>query len=486
MTPRPAPRRRLRLGGLRTRLLVAFVLVSLLSAGAATALAYREARTAIVHRAQNAALEEFRDQVEEVARHTEVPPDGPALTRFAEDVADGLRDGVVVARYHDRTASSDPAADQTRVTAELRATVRSDNRLAFQRVEHAGRPWLVAGTPVVYDRARHASGLEVFAIVSLEPEQQDTAALLRTVRDGVLPVVGVAAVLALLAARTVLRPVRDLGRATRNLADGELTTRVTVTGRDELADLARTFNHTADALQTSVAELREQEATARRFVADVSHELRTPLAAMTMVCTVLDEDADQLPPDTAQAARTVSTETAKLAKLVEDLIEISRFDAGAAALTPHETDLADAVRGTLAARGWTGRVHAELPTGVRARVDRRRLDVVVANLVGNALRHGAPPVTVVLTATGEELSLAVSDRGPGLPPEAARHVFDRFYKADTARTRSEGSGLGMAIALENARLHGGTIEVADRPDGGAVFTLRLPRRRGARCGEDDA
>ncbi|WP_399217288.1 sensor histidine kinase [Streptomyces sp. SAJ15] len=144
--------------------------------------------------------------------------------------------------------------------------------------------------------------------------------------------------------------------------------------------------------------------------------------------------------------------------------------------------MADVVRGTLAARGWSGRVHAVLPEGARARVDRRRLDVVVANLVGNALRHGAPPVTVGLEASSEELRIAVSDRGPGLAPETARRVFDRFYKADTARARSEGSGLGMAIALENARLHGGTIEVADRPGGGALFTLRLPRRRSAGCG----
>lgn len=180
-------------------------------------------------------------------------------------------------------------------------------------------------------------------------------------------------------------------------------------------------------------------------------------------------------------------------------MEISRFDAKAVRLNASVTDLADTVRASLALRGWTDRVTAELLEGVRTVVDRRRVDVIVANLVGNALRHGAPPVTVTLAVDdggesgdgGEWVVLEVADHGPGLAPEARERVFDRFYKADTARTRStgtdsgdsgdsggQGSGLGMAIALENARLHGGMIEVGQRPSGGAVFTLRLPLRTG--------
>ncbi len=213
------------------------------------------------------------------------------------------------------------------------------------------------------------------------------------------------------------------------------------------------------------------------------------------------EDADDGDPDAARAARTVGAETARLSRLVEDLMEISRFDAGAVRLNASEADLADTVRASLALRGWTDRVTAELPEGVPAVVDRRRVDVIVANLVGNALRHGAPPVTVTLTAPGDDADrvarLEVADHGPGLPPEARERVFDRFYKADEARTRDtstvgsggeaggRGSGLGMAIALENARLHGGTIEVGERAGGGAVFTLVLPLRRTDADGEGD-
>ncbi|MFI9291439.1 ATP-binding protein [Streptomyces gardneri] len=476
-------------GGLRTRLVVAFVVVALLSAVTSTALAYRDARTAVLQRTQNAAVDDLRERVTAVAADFDVPPDQRSLSRFAAKVSDGIGGRIVAARYQDLVAVSDSLADtEGRIGTGLRTAVRTGSEAVFQRVTWRGEPYLVVGMPVTYADGDHrTSGLEVFSITDLRAERDDTAALLDSVRSGVVPVVLLAAVLALLAARTVLRPVRELGRATRELAAGDLGSRVAVTGHDELAELARTFNDTADALQASDAELREQEAKARRFVADVSHELRTPLAAMTMVATVLEEDADQLPPDAARAARTVGAETARLSRLVEDLMEISRFDAGAVRLNAAETDLAEAVRASLALRGWTDRVRTDLAEGVRARVDRRRVDVIVANLVGNALRHGAPPVTVTLrtsvAADGEWVTLEVADHGPGLPPGAGDRVFDRFYKADAARTRGaaddsgQGSGLGTAIALENARLHGGTIDAGAGPEGGAVFTLRLPLRR---------
>ncbi len=512
--PDGSPRRRsLRLGsrrlvgGLRVRLVVTFVLVALLSAVTATALAYRDARTAVLQRTQNTAVNDLRERVATVAAGFDLPPDQRSLSRFAAQVSEGLGARIVVARHQDLTAVSDAYADtEGRITAELRAAVRAGDGARFQRVQWRGEPYLVVGMPVTYaDGDRRTSGLEVFAITDLRAERDDTAALLDSVREGTVPVVVAAALLALLAAGTVLRPVRKLGRATRELAAGDLGSRVAVRGHDELAYLARTFNETADALQASDAELRAQEAKARRFVADVSHELRTPLAAMTMVATVLEEDADQLPPDAARAARTVGAETARLSRLVEDLMEISRFDAGAVRLNAFEADLAETVRASLALRGWTDRVNVELPEGIGAVVDRRRVDVIVANLVGNALRHGAPPVTVNLTAPGGDedrvARLEVADHGPGLPPEARERVFDRFYKADEARTRNtstagsggeadresggRGSGLGMAIALENARLHGGTIEVGERAGGGAVFTLVLPLRRTDADGEGD-
>ncbi len=462
-------------GGLRTRLVFTFVVVALISAVTATALAYRDARAAVLQRTQNAAVNDLRERVAAVAADFDVPPDQESLSRFAAKVSDGIGARIVVARYQDLVAVSDSLAEtEGRITTELRTAVRTGNGARLQRVMWRGEPYLAVGMPVTYADGDHrTSGLEVFAITDLRAERDDTAALLDSVRAGIVPVVLLAAVLALLAAGTVLRPVRKLGRATRELAAGDLGSRVAVTGHDELADLATTFNETADALQASDAELREQEAKARRFVADVSHELRTPLAAMTMVATVLEEDADQLPPDAARAARTVGAETARLSRLVEDLMEISRFDAKAVRLNAAETDLADAVRASLALRGWTDEVHTHLHEGVRAVVDRRRIDVIVANLVGNALRltagHRDPrdsprwaPTGVRSSSTGEAGEWV---RG-GVPPR--RPLGQRHAPQDRRR------GALLTVLLRGAPCAVRFDAPTESPEQGACCRMRNP------------
>ena len=282
----------------------------------------------------------------------------------------------------------------------------------------------------------------------------------------------------LLAAKRVLQPVRTLASAAERVAAGDLGVRLEPSGDDELAQLVTTFNGMTANLGKSVEELRRLEARARRFASDVSHELRTPLAAMTAVTDVLSAETAGMSPDAARAARLVITETEHLRLLVNDLIEMSRFDAGTAALDVDVLDIEAVVSACLALRGWTDVVATEVPEGMAAVLDRRRFDIALANVVGNAVRYGAPPVHVTAAARRDGarswLDVTVTDCGPGLPPEALSHVFERFYKADAARTRSDGSGLGLAIALENVRLHGGTLEAANRPEGGAEFTLRLP------------
>ncbi len=282
---------------------------------------------------------------------------------------------------------------------------------------------------------------------------------------------------AIAASRRVLLPVRRLARATQRMSGGDLSVRIQPRGRDELAQLVTSFNGMAGALEDKVGELEQMEARARRFAGDVSHELRTPLTAMTAVTDILYEHPG-LAGDAATAARLVHQEVLHLNRLVEDLIEISRFDAGTAQLVAAGTDVATAVGQCLRARGWTD-VSADVPAGLSVRLDRRRFDVILANLVGNALRHGALPVTVTAGLQpdgygGTRLTVDVRDHGDGLPPAAMARLFDRFYKADTARARSEGSGLGLAIAWENARLHGGRIDAGNHSGGGALFTVSLP------------
>ncbi|MGI5268164.1 ATP-binding protein [Nonomuraea sp. CA-218870] len=472
--------------GLRVRLLSAFALLCVVTAAAVSGGSYVLARNAILQRAQDAAVQAMKDRLETLFPLRDPAPGPDELAVIAAAVTD--RCGSAVAVYREarspavplgcrRPGGNPPILDLGVISADMRRVVAGGG-IAWQRVVWHGEPFLIIGTPLLIvepDRTK-VSGIEVYAARSLLPEQHSIDELASSAWLTGGASLAFAVVLALLATRGVLLPVRELGRAARLLGAGEMRTRVAVRGSDELAEVARTFNTTAAELERHVRQLREMEADARRFVADVSHELRTPLAALAAVADVLEEEAARLPEPAGRAARLVSQETLNLTGLVNDLIEISRFDSGVAALALNEVDVAELVRATLRARGWSETVRTELPPSVTARLDPRRVDVILANLVGNALRHGEPPVSVRLRADRHRITLEVRDHGPGLGEAVLPQVFDRFYKADTARARSEGSGLGLAIARENARLHRGDLTVTNAPGGGAVFTLRLPRR----------
>ncbi|WP_329120943.1 HAMP domain-containing sensor histidine kinase [Streptomyces sp. NBC_01353] len=466
--------------GLRTRLVLAFLLVAAVGCGTTAALTYRAARNAILEQAQDTAVSAFREQVATLTTPLPVDPDQLRDSLFRIAKQGKPHPWRVYAEYGDIWVSSTEHPTSTVLTPELRARAQGTTHGSFQRVVKNGIPYLTIAVPALLKPGPGAdgrpTGLVLYAVVDMSNEQENIDAMVAAARGGALPALAVALIPALIAARSVLRPVRDLRRAAHSMGQGELDTRIDVKGSDELADLARTFNESAAELQRSVEELQRAEARARRFASDVSHELRTPLAGMLAVTELLDEDAAGLDTDTARAVRLISAETGKLAVLVEDLMEISRFDARAAELHTDEVDAAETIRRTLSSRHWTDpeRVVPDLPPGIRARLDPRRFDVVVANLVGNALRHGRPPVTVRLFTDGPWLVTEVVDRGPGIAPEVLPHVFDRFFKADPARARSSGSGLGLAITQENVRLHGGTVLAANHPDGGAVFTVRIP------------
>ncbi|WP_262846794.1 sensor histidine kinase [Sphaerisporangium corydalis] len=457
--------------------MIVCVLLAGLSALTAAGLIYRQARDLMLTRTEGSVVNEFRLRVATLTENMQHPPDRAALQQLANGVAPSFLQATGAAAYRDSGLIT--SGDLTGpITPALRRAVVARGRLYHQRVIKNGLPYLVVGTPVMLGKRTTPSGVEVYLVAPLAKEQADEDALVAAARNGVIPVVALAVLLALVAARGVLRPVRDLDRAARRLGAGELDTRLKVSGGDELARLVKTFNATAAALETNVSELRDMEVKARRFVADVSHELRTPLASILAMADMFEEEAGRLESDLAKAARLMNLEVGRLVRLVEDLMEISRFDAGAATLILDDVDVADAVRASLRTRGWTGRVGLDLPPDVRIGLDPRRFDVIMANLVGNALRHGAAPVTVRLRADGGAggVVIEVQDAGGGVDPRVLPHLFDRFSKADAARTRSDGSGLGLAIARENAHLHGGTIRVTNPPEGGALFTLTLPRR----------
>jgi len=309
-----------------------------------------------------------------------------------------------------------------------------------------------------------------YIVGQLPTDPSETAIVWSLIVVGIL-LLALTVTVALLVARRMLAPVRELAEAADRVAQGDLSVRLEPRGDDEIADLAETFNVMAASLSSSIDELRRLEANARRFASDVSHELRSPLAAMTAVTEVLtSSDAGE----SARATDLVVHEIAHLDRLVSDLIEISRFDAGSISLDLEVLTVVDAVVSSLEHRSWTALVDVNVDPALTALLDRRRFDVIIANLVGNAVKYGAAPIVVDARLVGHQLVVRVTDHGPGLTPEDLALVFERFYKADAARQRSDGSGLGLAIAQENARLHGGFVEAANGPEGGAVFTLRLP------------
>jgi two-component system, OmpR family, sensor histidine kinase MtrB len=259
-----------------------------------------------------------------------------------------------------------------------------------------------------------------------------------------------------------------------------------VRGEDDLARLAKSFNAMADSLQRQITQLEGLSQLQQRFTSDVSHELRTPLTTVQMAADVLHEAREDFPPHVARSAELLRAELDRFEALLTDLLEISRFDAGAAVLEPEPTGLGALVERVVEAMGPLAERHdcrlvVSRPVDeIIAEVDARRVERVLRNLVGNAIEHGAGhPVEITLACNPTAAAVTVRDHGVGLTPAEAQHVFDRFWRADPSRKRTVGgSGLGLSISLEDARLHGGWLQVWGQPGAGAQFRLTLPLTAG--------
>ncbi|MEO3851408.1 MtrAB system histidine kinase MtrB [Streptomyces sp. B8F3] len=302
---------------------------------------------------------------------------------------------------------------------------------------------------------------------------------------GVFVVVLLGAI-AWLVVRQVVTPVRMAAGIAERLAAGRLQERMKVSGEDDIARLGQSFNKMAQNLQVKIQQLEELSRMQRRFVSDVSHELRTPLTTVRMAADVIHEAREDFDPVTARSAELLLDQVDRFESLLSDLLEISRFDAGAAALDAEPVDLREIVRrvvggAQMLADAKGGRL---LVTGderpVIAEVDARRVERVLRNLVVNAVEHGeGRDVVVRLGASESAVAVAVRDYGVGLKPGEATRVFNRFWRADPARARTTGgTGLGLSISLEDARLHGGWLQAWGEPGGGSQFRLTLPRTGG--------
>jgi two-component system sensor histidine kinase MtrB len=377
--------------------------------------------------------------------------------------------------------------DTASIPASLQRSVGEGEREAwtYATVVHDDgqtEPGLVVGGAV----PQSAAGYQLYYVFPLERERQTLALVERTMLLAGGAIVLLLVLITAVVARQVVRPVRQAAATAERLAAGRLRDRMTVRGEDDLASLATSFNRMAETVEAQISQLRELSRVQRRFVADVSHELRTPITTIRMAADMLHENRGDLPPQLARSAELLQTQLDRFEELLADLLEISRHDAGAAALDAETVDLrpivARVVDGTagLAARQSTV-ITMDLPDHpIVAEVDPRRIERVLRNLVCNAVEHGGgQPVDVRLRGGLGGVAVTVRDRGIGLRPGDASLVFGRFWRADPARARtSGGTGLGLSIAFEDTRLHGGWLQAWGEPGRGSVFRLTLPWRAG--------
>ncbi|GIJ26656.1 two-component sensor histidine kinase [Micromonospora qiuiae] len=452
-------------GRLRRRLTIAFVLVAGVSAGVLAGGSYLLLRQARHDASLHAAAADARYQL--VLAGQFLPLTEQRRAELLTSFEGSGRHVVLVAgdAWPSHPAYAPPLGDQ------LRATVAA-GQLGYER---AGLSRLL----VVGGRIP-GSTVELYVIT----DEGDLAAGLDQLRNalaaGWAMVVLLAAAVGHTLARRTLEPVGRASRAARAITEGLLATRLPVHGRDEFSAWAASFNEMAEALEAKIAALHRAQERERRFTADVAHELRTPVTALVAAASLLRDHLDQLPADARRAGELLVTDVVRLRRLVEDLMEISRLDAGQVAVADADVDAPALLHAILAARGWRDRVDVD-GDPVRLRTDPRRLERVLGNLIANAVQHGDGEIRAHVTRRHGRVVFEVDDQGPGIPLEHLPRLFDRFHKVDPARSGG-GSGLGLAIAQENARLLGGRLTVHSAPGLGTRFRLDLPDAPDAEIG----
>ena len=401
------------MSSLRWRLALAFALLAAAVAGAVGVVVYEVTAGDLLSRARASAVAQVQ------AAALIYPLTKPSLPRSAL-----------------------PAGDPS-VPAPLRISVRK-GLLATYTGSWNGTPSVWAGRRTPDGRA------ELYVRDSYAPQRQELADLRRTlIESAAAAALAGALVGLLLAGRLSLRLRRAAGIAERVTA-GELDARIHAGGHDEVAKLGEAIDRMAEAMQGRI----ERE---RRFTADVAHDLRTPLTGLKTAASLLPED---------QVGDAIRGRVDRLLRLVEDLLEISRLDTGAATADLRWVDLGGFVASTLAA---TAGVTVTTDGASQSLIDPRRLERVIENVVENAGRHGAPPVEVAVSPG----RIAVRDHGPGFSEPMLTQAAERFTKGDSAR--GDGFGLGLAIAAGQCHVLGGELRLANHPDGGAVVTIALPQ-----------
>lgn len=494
---------------IQARVVASVVLLSALVIGVVGWFLVQQTRDGLLEQREDAAVSEAAQVTAEAADQLRgVPPTetdvAQQLTQLVEPIIElgETRDFAVVlsgpageSRIAD-TAQYTPQLDKTSVPASMEdrfdeplGTTTAYTYTELRTTDADGR--VVSSEPaiVVGSQVRLPADSRTYTLYYLFPLSDEartlnllTSAMITAASFLVLLVAGIT----WLVTRQVVTPVRMARRVAERLAAGQLQERLRVSGEDDLARLATSFNQMATNLQRQIRQLEELSRVQRRFVADVSHELRTPLTTVRMAGDVLHDARADFDPATARAAELLQTELDRFEGLLADLLEISRFDAGAAVLEIDDVNLVDVAHRIVSAtaplaRQSDCRVLVEAPDHpCLAEADVRRVERIVRNLVSNAIDH-AESGDIIIRVDGDAhaAAIAVRDHGVGLAAGESALVFNRFWRADPARARtSGGTGLGLSISLEDTHLHGGWLQAWGRPGEGAQFRLTLPRRVG--------
>src|SRR5690242_8196196 len=445
-------------GGLRRRLVVAFVLVATVSAGALAVASYLLVREARLDGSLTASAAEAREDLNLAATITY-----QAAGDFVRAYEQRGTHAVLIFPGGRKVTSDDQVNPP--IPAVLQGFVRR-GQLGYQRMDVAGLPYLVMAGKVP------GSNAQLYLFFPEQSIQRNLAQLRNTLAAAWLGVLLVAALVGRVLAKRTRGPVARPSEAARLIAAGRLDTRLPAGAADEFGAWAAAFNEMADALEAKIAALSAAQARELRFTANVAHELRTPLTALVAAASLLSEQARHLPDEARRPVELLTADVGRLRVLVDELMEISRLDAGSEPVQHRAADVHSIVTALISARGWQDKVVVD-DQPLTLITDPRRIERILANLLENAIEHSGRDVRVRIAALGTHASIAVADGGPGIRPEQLPLIFERFYKADSARA-SAGSGLGLAIALENARLLGGDISVSSDVRSGSVFRLTLP------------
>ena len=456
--------------GLRTRILLMFALGALILSGFLAAAAYSFARSSVINQRDEAGIEQaYRNA--QVAQN-ELSANNPS----AEAAVARLR-SLGVARfainYRESWSASSAKYTSFAIPQEMRTRVITESTPARMITHVDGEPVLIIGIPLTVTDASY------FEFVPLDDASEALSSVLLSLLFAGFITTIAGALLGVLIASRAVRPLGDAAQAAKAIAGGMLGTRLAPTDDHDLRILANSFNDMASTLQARV----ERDA---RFASDVSHELRSPLMTLAASVEVMKARRDEMPERAQAALDLLVADVARFQGLVEDLLEISRFDAGAIRLNLEDLLVAEFVRQAVAVSSAPTTPVSVTERGERVviRGDRRRLARVIANLIDNARLHGGGDASITVTepdGEGEPLGhvwITVADHGPGVPIEERDLVFERFARGAVAgrRSSSDGAGLGLALVDEHVRLHGGRVWVEDRIDGepGARFVIELP------------